>query len=90
MVLKGSRGRRESVPSLQGTGTDRTREKLIASDVIRVDGEMIIFEKDYLFSSPSTAAIMLMGRTANGWLEWKNKAGQTLDEVERSNSGSET
>ena len=85
VVLKGSQGRRKSVKSIQGTAAERTREKLIESDMVRIDGEKIIFEKDHLFSSPSAAAIALVGRTANGWIEWKNEAGQTLDEVERRN-----
>jgi len=25
----------------------------------------------------------LLGRTANGWKEWKNKAGVTLDQAKR-------
>jgi len=25
----------------------------------------------------------LTGRSANGWIEWKNPKGQTLDEVKR-------
>ena len=29
------------------------------------------------------AALSLMGRTANGWLEWKNKDGKTLDALKR-------
>jgi hypothetical protein len=25
----------------------------------------------------------VMGRSANGWVEWKNQQGKTLDEVKR-------
>ena len=35
------------------------------------------------FSSPSTAAEFILGHAANGWTEWKNKDGKTLDEVYR-------
>lgn len=83
VVLKGSTGRRENVPSIAGTATERTREKLLASDVVRINGEVITFEKDHLFYSPSAAAFALMGRTANGWMEWKTTSGKTLDEIER-------
>jgi predicted GIY-YIG superfamily endonuclease len=83
VVLKGSRGRRENVKSLEGTPAERAREKLVASDVVSIDGDTITFEKDHLFSSPSAAAITLMGRNANGWTEWKTVTGLTLDEVER-------
>jgi transcription elongation GreA/GreB family factor len=34
-------------------------------------------------TSPSMAAVALMGRSANGWAEWKTPQGQTLDEVKR-------
>ena len=40
---------------------------------------------DYLFSSPSVAAGMFIGGSANGWTEWKDKEGKTLDQVYRSN-----
>lgn len=83
VVLQGSTGRRGIVKSIEGTATERSREKLIASDGVSVDGETITFEKDHLFPSPSAAATALMGRSANGWLEWKTESGQTLDEIER-------
>jgi hypothetical protein len=36
------------------------------------------FTKDYLFSSPSMAAAVIMGRSANGLIEWKKEDGTTL------------
>ena len=42
-----------------------------------------IFTRDHLFSSPSMAALAVMGRSANGWLEWKDASGKTLDELKR-------
>lgn len=35
------------------------------------------------FTSPSSAAMFVLGGSTNGWTEWKNKAGKTLDEVYR-------
>ena len=49
-------------------------EQLIESGVI----DSWKFVKDYLFSSPSTAAAVVMGRGANGLIEWKSKDGSTL------------
>lgn len=83
VVLKGSIGRRANVASIVGTADERGRRKLIESGVMREVGETVVFEKDHLFSSPSTAAVALMGRTANGWIEWKNNDGKTLDAVKR-------
>jgi predicted GIY-YIG superfamily endonuclease len=83
VVLKDSEGRKESVASLKGTAGERLRERLIASGVMRVVGDTVVFEKNHLFRSPSMAALSLMGRTTNGWIDWKNKDGQTLDAVKR-------
>ena len=84
VVLKGSVGRKGNVPSLAGTSDERFRAKLVESGVMREDGDRVVFEKDHLFGSPSMAAIAVLGRTANGWLEWKTSDGRTLDAVERS------
>lgn len=83
VVLKGSSGREANVPSIVGTGHERYRNKLLESGILRKDGDKVIFEKDHLFGSPSMAALALMGRTSNGWVDWKNKDGQTLDAMKR-------
>ncbi|MEX0671553.1 MAG: GIY-YIG nuclease family protein, partial [Pirellulales bacterium] len=83
VVLKGSVGRKENVPSIRGTSTERLRLKLVETGVMREDGEKVVFEKDHLFGSPSMAGMALLGRTANGWITWKAKDGRTLDEVKR-------
>ncbi len=85
VVLKGSIGRKENVKSIQDTSDARFREKLIKAQIVRVDGDKIVFEKDHLFGSPSSAAVSLMGATANGWTVWKSKSGKTLDELKRQN-----
>ena len=43
----------------------------------------MIFSEDYLFGSSSTAASVVLGRQANGWTEWKNKEGKTIDKLFR-------
>lgn len=83
VVLKGSIGRKENVASLKGTAGERLRIRLIDSGVMRVEGDTVVFERDHLFRSPSMAALSLMGRTTNGWVDWKNKDGNTLDAVKR-------
>lgn len=35
------------------------------------------------FTSPSSAAMFVLGGSTNGWVEWKNKDGKTLDELFR-------
>lgn len=58
------------------------RQKLINEGVLVYREEYLEFSDDYIFSSPSTAAVMVMGRNANGLTEWKNKDGKTLKEFE--------
>ena len=36
------------------------------------------FIQNFTFSSPSTAACMVLGRSANGRLEWKDGQGRAL------------
>ncbi|MES2401670.1 MAG: GIY-YIG nuclease family protein [Pseudomonadota bacterium] len=83
VVLKGSIGRKENVPSLLGTAGERLRSRLLDTGVMRAEGDTVVFEKDHLFRSPSMAALSLMGRTCNGWISWKAADGRTLDAIKR-------
>jgi len=83
VVLKGSKGRTEIVPSSLGTWVESVRTDLVQAGIARVDGESIIFNKDHLFKSPSGAGAALMGRTGNGWVNWRTNDGRTLDSVKR-------
>jgi hypothetical protein len=83
VVLKGSRGRVDNVASIQGTSNQRFRDQLVTEGIVAAQDGMLLFTHDHLFASPSMAVMALMGRSANGWLEWKNPKGQTLDEVKR-------
>lgn len=83
VVLKASVGRKANVQSIVGTSDERLRKKLVEASVMKEAGDTVVFQKDHLFPSPSAAAVALMGRTANGWIEWKNKDGKTLDAVKR-------
>lgn len=58
------------------------RNRLIENQTIIETDKGFVFAKDYEFSSPSTAAGILMGRNANGLKEWKLKSGKTLKEYE--------
>lgn len=58
------------------------RQKLLDEGVVINKGEYLEFPEDYIFSSPSTAASIVLGRNANGLTEWKLKGGRTLKEFE--------
>lgn len=83
VVLKGSSGRLESVPSMQKSTHLKARQRIIDAGIMKNEGGRLVFQKDHLFKSPSMAAIILMGRHANGWTDWKNKDGHTLDAMKR-------
>jgi hypothetical protein len=83
VVLKGSRCRKEMVASSIGTNDERARQKLIDEGVLVEINTMFEFTRNYLFTSPSRAAVIVMGRSANGWSEWKTLDGRTLDALKR-------
>ncbi|MFC3161418.1 protein of unknown function [Chryseobacterium arachidis] len=58
------------------------RQRLIDEQKIVNINNKLIFTEDYLFSSPSTAAAIVMGRSANGLTEWRLSDGRILKSVE--------
>ncbi|MBK6651020.1 MAG: GIY-YIG nuclease family protein [Betaproteobacteria bacterium] len=83
VVHKDSTARIENVASIQGTSQERFRLQLVTEGVLQLVGDHYVFTRDHLFSSPSMAAIAILGRSANGWIEWKTVDGQTLDGAKR-------
>ena len=77
VVFKGSKIASKLVPSLRDN-FKRLREQLIDNKVIIKKNESLEFCEDYVFSSPSTAAVIVMGRNANGLTEWRLKDSTTL------------
>ena len=82
VVFSGSTANLEEVKSA-GPYVKSCRDQLIKDGVLKKDGNVYRFTEDHIFSSPSTAAAVVLARTANGWREWKYKDGKTLDEVKR-------
>ena len=41
-----------------------------------------VFVTDYIFTSPSLAAAIVMGRNANGRTEWKNINNKSIKDIE--------
>jgi hypothetical protein len=83
VVHKGSTARIDNVASIKHTSAERFRQQLVTDGVLQLRGDCYVFARDYLFSSPSMAAIAVLGRSANGWIEWKTEQGQTLDGAKR-------
>jgi hypothetical protein len=60
----------------------KLRDTLISEGVIVKEQDKLLIKQDYLFSSSSSAAMIIMGRSANGLTEWKMKSGKTLQDFE--------
>ncbi len=58
------------------------RNELINEGIIKKKNNKLFISKDYLFSSSSSAAMIIMGRSANGLVEWKLNDGTTLRDFE--------
>ncbi|MHB8119353.1 MAG: DUF4357 domain-containing protein [Methanothrix sp.] len=58
------------------------RKELLTQGVLGSLGEQLEFAQDYLFNSPSTAAGVVQGRSANGRIDWKDNQGRTLKEFQ--------
>ena len=66
----------------------KLRQRLIDEGVLINKITFFEFSDDYIFSSPSTAAVMVMGRNANGLTEWRNNEGKTLKDFETNDKDS--
>lgn len=84
IVFKDSTCVFEDAPSA-GSWVKGSRQKLIEAGILVQSGDVYIFTEDYIFSSPSAAASVIVARHANGWTEWKYEDGRTLDDVKRQN-----
>lgn len=89
VVRAGATARKEIVASALNSVTPM-RAKLVESGVIVEDNGQYRFTQDYLFNTPSGAAAVVLGRTSNGWVEWRNAEGTTLHDAKRANSEEST
>lgn len=82
VVLKGSLIASTTVPSMPSSLV-QLRTNLIEKGIIDSDFK---FVKDYIFTSPSLAATIVMGKNANGRIEWKTIDKKTLKSIEEEDS----
>jgi hypothetical protein len=62
---------------------------MVESGVLEERDGSYHYLQDYLFSSTSSAAGVVLGANANGWTEWKVKDGATLSEIPRDSDDAE-
>ena len=89
VVRAGSQAVADTVPSmaLHVRGMYDLRQELISNGVLAMQVGLYQFTQDYSFSSPSTAAAVVLGRSANGRIEWKAADGRTLKELQEAEAG---
>ena len=78
MVLKGSKISYDITPST-AEWVKNIRNKLIEKAIVN---QSFTFESDYVFTSPSVSAAIIMGRNANGRIEWRNSNGKSIKDIE--------
>jgi hypothetical protein len=86
LVRRGSGAAAHEVPSCHDYLRE-LRAALLANGVLRASGDRLEFTQDYVFSSPSTAAGVVLGRSANGRIEWKTPSGQSLKSTQSPEAG---
>ena len=80
-VLEGSQVNIDKKVSLERYNKQRT-ELLENGSITKIDGKYIL-NVVLTFNTPSGASDFILGGSTNGWTEWKNKDGKTLDELYR-------
>lgn len=73
IVEQGSEARKEWVGG-EGQTYVNLRKELEENGTLVPNGDKCVFAQDYAFKSPSAAAAMVQGRSANGTVEWKVQA----------------
>lgn len=80
-VQKGSEMKIEETPSLSGSYSN-LRKTLLQNEIIKALNGKYIFVENYEFTSPSTAAAVILGYSVNGRVAWKNDQGKSLKDLE--------
>ncbi|WP_201528312.1 GIY-YIG nuclease family protein [Psychrobacter frigidicola] len=83
VVLAGSLIRQAQTPSAQPFIIKLKESLLSSGKLIAVNNKSYKLTENQLFKTPSGASQLVAGRSTNGWIEWKNADGQTLDSIYR-------
>ena len=83
VVFQGSTASLEERPSAEGyPWTLAQRKQLTADGTLVEKSGFLTFTKDVEFSSPSAAAVVIHGGSANGLTAWKTADGTTLKQLD--------
>lgn len=81
VVFKGSIFSKTMTPKIPPY-LQRVREEIITTGKAILKGEYYELMDDYVFTSPSAAAGVILGRSANGLTEWRINSGKNLKDYE--------
>ncbi|MCX7367964.1 MAG: GIY-YIG nuclease family protein [Alphaproteobacteria bacterium] len=81
IVTSGSKARLRTTPTIP-KGTVAMRQMLQDRGVLKPMQDHLVFETEYTFSSPSAAAAVVTGASANGRVVWKLPDGRTYADWE--------
>ena len=85
VVFEGSTAVLVERPSAEGyPGVTAQRKQLIADKTLVEKSGLLIFTKTCEFPSPSAAAVVIHGGSANGLAAWKTKDGTSLKQLDES------
>ena len=87
VVLQGSRARTSETNSIHDYMRD-LRKQLLERRVLVAEDDHLVFSQDFRFASPSTAAGVVVGGSANGRLAWKDERGVTLKKLQEARTES--
>jgi len=80
IVLSHSQAVLNGAPHLKGLGVQLRAQLLEQGVLVRAD-DHLAFTRDSAFPSPSLAAVVVLGRSANGWVEWRDEQGCYLRDL---------
>lgn len=78
LVIKGSKIAKDTARSMSSNLVN-LRNKLLDKNIVNQE---FVFVSDYMFTSPSLAAAVVMGRNANGRTEWKTINNMSIKDIE--------
>lgn len=83
VMLAGSLIRQAQTPSAPPFVTKLKNSLLSSGKLVAVNDKSYKLTENHLFKTPSGASQLVSGRSTNGWIEWKNEIGETLDKIYR-------
>ena len=89
VVRAGSFAAVQEVPSLKEhfLNVCELRAELEKNGVLKKQGDKYRFTQDYTFNSPSLASAVVLARSSNGRVDWKDSSGKTLKQLQQAQAG---